>query len=245
MIKFLKNNIENRRNSNPILYFYARRLWQKPYLFGLDFVFCYLYSSYLSYKLFGLTLFPKVFFSSDVFRVVIIKSAKSRVHTNAKMPIIFESFIHGVDRTVLTLANDSDFFINNTFHIGNGCAFSVAPGAKLTLVGEKNSCTSGVTCQSKILCSENIHIGGGSIISWNTYITDSNNHLINGALLNKPVYIGDHVWISEGCTISPGSLIGSGSIVGAKSFVNDEFQANTLIVGCPAITKKTDVFWAR
>lgn len=245
MIKLLKNKIENRKSSHPMLYFYSKRLWRKPYFFGLDFLFCYLYSSYLSYKLFGLTLFPKVFFSSDIFRVVIIKSAKSRVHTNAKMPIIFESFLHGVDRTVLTLANDSDFVINNTFHIGNGCTFSLATGAKLTLVGEKNSCTSGVTCQSKVLCSENIHIGGGSIISWNTYITDSNNHLINGVLLNKPVYIGDHVWISEGCTIAPGSMIGSGSIVGAKSFVNDEFQANTLIVGCPAITKKTDIFWAR
>lgn len=245
MMKFLKNQIENRKCSNPILYFFARRLWQKPYFLGLDFLVCYFYSSYLSYKIFGLSLFPKVFFSLSVFRVVIIKSAKSRVHTNAKMPIIFESFAHGVDRTVLILANDSDFVINNTFHIGNGCIFSVAPGAKLTLVGEKNNCTSGVTCQSKILCSENIHIGGGSIISWNTYITDSNNHLINGELLNKSVYIGDNVWISEGCTIAPGASIGSGSIVGAKSFVKHEFQDNTLIVGCPAITKKTDVFWAR
>lgn len=241
MISNFKANVKN----NFILFCFFRRLWLRPYLLGLDFVLCYFYSLYLSYKLFGFSISPKVFFSSDIFRVIIVKSAKSKVSSTVPMALIFESFQHGIERTVLIIREGAHLEICNTFHIGNGCAFSLAQNAKLKLVGKLDNFTSGITCQSKILCTDDIHIGGGVIISWNVFITDSNNHYINGILLKKRVYIDDHVWISEGCTIAPGSLIGKGSIIGAKSFVNAEFVANSLIAGCPAKIKKTNVSWAR
>lgn len=161
MINNLKHKINKYKKSNFVLFCFFNRLRLRPYLLGLDFLFCYFYSLFISYKLFGFSLFPKVFFSSDVFRVIVVKSAHSKISTNAKMAIIFESFQHGVDRTVITLSKGAHLHIGNKFHIGNGCVFSLSQNASLTLVGELNNCLSGITCQTKILCSSNIHIGGG------------------------------------------------------------------------------------
>ena len=245
MIYDLKARLNIYKKSNFILFCFFRRVRRKPYLFGADFAVCYIYSALLSYKIFGFSFIPKVFFSSDLFKVVIDKSKGCRVSSTSKLAIVFESFHHGVERTVFTIGKNSQLQICNAIHIGNGCTISLSDNAVLTLRGELNNQSSGITCQTKILCSNNIHVGGGCIISWGCYITDTNNHYINGVIVNKPVYIDDNVWISEGCTIAPGSFIGQGSIIGSKSFVKGEFPQNSLVVGCPAKIKKSNINWQR
>ncbi|WP_191117804.1 acyltransferase [Vibrio campbellii] len=214
-------------------------------MLGIDFVICYIYSSYISYRLFGITLFPKVFFSSSLFRVVVTKSKNNTVISNVEVPIIFESFVNGVDRTVFNIGSNSILEINNRINIGNGCSISLAEKSKLTLCGELDGQVSGITSNTIIICKKKIHIGRGCIISWGCYITDTSNHYINGYRHDESVFIGDKVWISEGCTVAPGASIGDGSIVGAKSYVKGTFTPKTLIAGCPAKIKKWNIDWSR
>ncbi|AVI67195.1 hypothetical protein CKQ84_15615 [Shewanella sp. WE21] len=245
MINKIKARLKSYKEKNFILFCFFKRIRRRPYFLGVDFIICYIYSVFLSYKLFGFFFVPKVFFSSNLFKVVIEKSNGCNISSDSKLAIIFESFHHGVDRTVFTVGKNSQLQICNTIHIGNGCIISLSDNAILTFQGEFNNQSSGITCQTKILCSNNIHIGGACIISWGCYITDTNNHYINGEIVNKAVYIDNDVWISEGCTIAPGAFIGKGSIIGSKSFVKGEFSMNSLIVGCPAKMKKSNVNWKR
>ncbi|MGP1719228.1 acyltransferase [Shewanella frigidimarina] len=245
MIKYLKLRIQGYKVNNLILFCFFKRLRRKPYFFGFDFMVCYIYSSYLSYVFFGFSVVPRVFFSSDLFRVVIDRSKCSKVVSNKKLAIVFESFQHGVDRTVFNLGKCSKLQVCNTITIGNGCTISLFESATLTFQGELNNQSSGITCQTKILCANNIYIGGGTIISWACYITDTSNHYINGVLVNDAVSINNNVWVSEGCTIAAGAIIGEGSIVGSKSFVRGSFPINSLIAGCPAKLKRENVNWKR
>ncbi|MDP5145076.1 acyltransferase [Shewanella sp. ULN5] len=245
LIKRIKKRIRSYEESNLILYCLIFRLWERPYYLGVDFLICYLYSLFISYKLFGVSFVPKVFFKSTVFRVVIKKSKDCIITSKTKIPFVFESFNYGVERTVFVFSKNSKVNIDNSFYIGNGCIINVGENSKLSLSGSKCNRLSGITSDSKIICCDDIKIGEGTIISWGCYITDSNNHKINGKLVNKPVSIGGNVWISEGCTIAPGAVIKEGTIVGAKSYVNGDFPSNVLLVGCPAVIKKANISWQR
>lgn len=50
----------------------------------------------------------------------------------------------------------------------------------------------------------------------------------------KPVFIGNDVWIGHRVTILPGSRIGDGVIVGAGAVVSGEIPAYTIVGGVPA-----------
>lgn len=134
---------------------------------------------------------------------------------------------------------------DNTVHIGDGVRVLLAPNARLTFGGASEHQSSGITCDTKIISTHAITIGEGTIISWGCYISDSAHHAINGAVHVGEVKIGDHVWLSEGVTVGPGSVIGEYSIVGAKSLTNKPYSSRSLIVGCPAIEKKTIDSWSR
>ena len=54
-----------------------------------------------------------------------------------------------------------------------------------------------------------------------------------GLQYNKPVVIGENVWIGSGAIILPGVTIGDNSIVGAGSVVTRDIPANVVAVGNP------------
>lgn len=51
---------------------------------------------------------------------------------------------------------------------------------------------------------------------------------------NKPVTIGNNVWIGAGAIILPGITVGDNSIVGAGSVVTKNVDPDTIVVGNPA-----------
>lgn len=55
-----------------------------------------------------------------------------------------------------------------------------------------------------------------------------------GAQEEKPVLIGNDVWIGHRVTILPGSKIGDGVIIGAGAVVSGEIPAYTIVGGVPA-----------
>lgn len=105
---------------------------------------------------------------------------------------------------------------------------------------------------------KNIHFKGTAIINYNCIFLDSNiieighcaligpgcriictNHALDGeerlkGLFNdKPIVIGDNVWLGANVTVLPGVTIGRNSVVGAGSVVTKDIPENVVAVGNP------------
>ncbi len=93
-------------------------------------------------------------------------------------------------------------------------------------------------CQKRIDFGDNVLIGGGSII-YDTdfhYVYNSNKEVISSG--NKPVIIGNNVWIGTESYISKDVVIPDNSIVSARSSLiakySNDFEPGALIAGNPA-----------
>ena len=76
----------------------------------------------------------------------------------------------------------------------------------------------------------------------NDNITMIESNIVN---INKPVYIGDHVWIGYGVTLLKGTYIPSGCCVVAGSIVNKKFkEENSILAGTPANCIKSNIEWS-
>ena len=64
-------------------------------------------------------------------------------------------------------------------------------------------------------------------------------------MINEPkdVNIGNHVWIAANVIVLKGVTINDGSIVGTRSVVTHDVPSNSLAVGVPAKTVKSNVEW--
>ncbi|WP_295747192.1 sugar O-acetyltransferase [uncultured Limosilactobacillus sp.] len=105
----------------------------------------------------------------------------------------------------------------------------------------------------------NVHVGKNVVINFNcNFVDDGNIFIGNDTMIgpnctfatamhpispklrrhklqyNKPIQIGDNVWLGGNVTILPGVTIGDNSIVGAGSVVTKNVPANVIVVGNPA-----------
>lgn len=86
-----------------------------------------------------------------------------------------------------------------------------------------------------VVCEKEIVIGKDCKIAWDVVIMDSDLHPINSApVIDKPVHIGDKVWIGCRSIILKGVTIGPGAVVAAGSVVTKNIPAHTLWGGVPA-----------
>lgn len=132
------------------------------------------------------------------------------------------------------------------FELGSGVHLSVASGATLTIGGCVAETASGITCDSRVMVSQNVTIGADTIIAWGVFISDDDWHEIDGVRRVESVAIGRHVWIAHDVSIAPGARIGDGSIIGAKSLVlRGEYPERSLLAGIPAQVVRRNVEWTR
>lgn len=126
--------------------------------------------------------------------------------------------------------------------ISNGCHISVQENAVLSLGDDFY-----ISANARVGCYEEIMIGNRTRISWNTQIYDTDFHYVlldNGMVRrrNKPVKIGNSVWIGHDVTINKGTNIGDWCIVSSLSLLNKNYGINhALIAGIPATIKKEGV----
>lgn len=100
-------------------------------------------------------------------------------------------------------------------------------------------------------CSKKIAIGDNVLMGWNVKIRDSDGHRvydINKKDINqnedRPVLIGNHVWVGANVDILKGVEIPDDCIVGYNSCVTKKFkESNCILVGYPAKVVKTNVNW--
>lgn len=92
-----------------------------------------------------------------------------------------------------------------------------------------------INAASHVICYDEITFGRDVLISWNCLIMDTDFHKIisnkNKQQVNtdRPIVIGDHVWIACESTILKGSSIPSDSIIAAGSVICKRYtNTNTI-----------------
>ncbi|MDE6273000.1 MAG: sugar O-acetyltransferase [Muribaculaceae bacterium] len=91
-----------------------------------------------------------------------------------------------------------------------------------------------------------IEIGNNTLIGPHVSAYSANHSLdaaerIAGALIPKPIRIGDRVWIGGGSTILGGVTIGDDSVIGAGSVVTRDIPSGVIAAGNPCrILRKID-----
>lgn len=99
--------------------------------------------------------------------------------------------------------------------------------------------------------ADRLDIGERCLISWNCDIMDTSFHkirVLEGEAeqpVNKPVEIGNDVWIGAHCLILPGATIGDNCVIGAGSVVTGVIPPNSLAAGNPARVIRQIAGWER
>jgi putative colanic acid biosynthesis acetyltransferase WcaF len=89
-----------------------------------------------------------------------------------------------------------------------------------------------------------IKIGSHTVISQRSFLcTASHNyHDPRFKTTNKPIVVGDGVWIAADVFVAPGVAIGDNAVIGARSSVFHDMPAGMVCYGhpCKVIKKRTD-----
>lgn len=99
-----------------------------------------------------------------------------------------------------------------------------------------------------IICTNRIAIGANVTTSWDTLVMDTDFHHVLNLDTNtvhpkeKPIEIGDNVWLGARCMVLKGSAIPKNCVIGAMALVNNSFsEPNCLLAGNPAKIKKHNI----
>lgn len=88
---------------------------------------------------------------------------------------------------------------------------------------------------AEVIAWDNVTIGRDCMIGWDVVILDTDLHPVGDRpLRNKPVTIGDRVWIGCRAIILKGVTIGEGAIVSAGAIVHRDVPPYTIVSGDPA-----------
>lgn len=101
-----------------------------------------------------------------------------------------------------------------------------------------------ITGNTTIISTQEISIGDRCMISWENLIMDSDWHNIvdlntgNVKPKQKPITIGNHVWIGCRCTILKGTSILDDSIVASNSKISKVFTSKNVVIGSNNILRE-------
>ena len=141
---------------------------------------------------------------------------------------------------------EGTLLVSGKTNIGRGSKISIGKNGVLKI--GRNFTISGDTT---IICQKDIKFGNDCLLSWEILMMDTDFHAIknecgNTQNSNKPIIIGDHVWIGCRNTILKGATIPRNCIVSANSLITTKFQEENCIIGGQgknAGILKRGVFW--
>lgn len=159
-----------------------------------------------------------------------------KIHKDTKF---YTSLIHiGNDKTNVEIGKSSCLCINVRCCFGEGQMFKIGAGTQIGqatfYLDEQSGCCIGKDC----MFSNGITVWGAD----GHGILELRGGYVNQA--EKPVIIGDHVWVGFQATILKESKISDNSILGACSVLAKKFEEqNVAIAGNPAKIVKTGINW--
>lgn len=162
--------------------------------------------------------------------------------------VVYKSF-HTNGIPYIMVARRGKFSIGKNFAMNNSikgnpigcyerCTFFVDREAVLTIGDNVGMSQAALICHKSITIGNNVKIGGGVCIydtdfhSLDPVIRRSSEDLKNRA--EKPVVIGNDVFIGAKSIILKGVTIGENSVIGAGSVVTKSVPANQIWAGNPA-----------
>jgi acetyltransferase-like isoleucine patch superfamily enzyme len=146
-------------------------------------------------------------------------------------------------KTILNIQSPGRLVFRGEAHIGHGAIISCLGG--VMTVGD-NFAVSGST---SFVCYKEITIGSDVQFAWDSLVMDSDAHKIydsKGERLNedKPIVIGNKVWLACQNTLLKGTAIGNNCVVGACSLLNKAYaEDGVIIAGSPARVVKEISGW--
>lgn len=108
--------------------------------------------------------------------------------------------------------------------------------------GRRVSMSRGVqlTCGGGLTIGSNVLIGPGTFVITNGHRMDRLDiPMYDQGLYNKPVVIGNDVWLGANVVVLPGVEIGDGAVVAASSVVTQNVPPRTVVAGIPARVVKS------
>jgi acetyltransferase-like isoleucine patch superfamily enzyme len=113
------------------------------------------------------------------------------------------------------------------------CLFS--PGVRLE-VGPQGRLSIGTGTffnrNAEIIAWQDVSIGRYCLIGWDVLIMDTDQHALPGrGLVNRPVRLGDRVWVGARALILKGVTIGDGAIIGAGAIVTRDVPSGAVVAG--------------
>lgn len=139
-------------------------------------------------------------------------------------------FYGRVPRSHTLYHNHGTHYVHGRCNILNGGIINITDKAVFE-TGKRVSIGANV----RIKCTDKIAIGDSCMISWDVQIFDTDFHYVvsEGKEImrnNKPVIIGDAVWIGSRVTILKGTELPEGTVVSSNSLVNKSFMKGDLDV---------------
>lgn len=117
------------------------------------------------------------------------------------------------------------FFPGVRLEAGAGARLSIGTGTYLNR-------------NTEVVAWQEVTIGRDCMIGWDVLIMDTDQHALPGrGLKNRPVRIGDRVWIGARATILKGVTIGDGAVVGACSVVTADVPPGAVVTGPKAAVR--------
>ena len=180
-------------------------------------------------------------------RIISLKG-RIRLTGRGKIKIGFgkiSEFDKKYERSIISLNGDIKIETPCTF--GQGCRIISEKGSCLE-IGKRFSNT------AKLIISNRGHItiGSGCLVSWNTWICDTDFHKVvdveTGKVSNPngEVVIGNNVWMAANSQVMKGAQIPDWCIVATGSLVRSAFtESNCLLAGSPAKVKRQKVTWMK
>lgn len=158
------------------------------------------------------------------------------------------------DETTCENSNISIYGSNNNVIIGKN---SYVNGLNILIEGNENKIVLGdglfVMGNTKICVVDggSVTLGKNCMLSENIEIRATDSHSILDSYTNKrinyekPIILGEHVWLGTGVTLLKGTEIADGCIVGACSLLAGKKydENNSIIVGNPGKVVKRNVKW--
>ena len=136
-----------------------------------------------------------------------------------------------------------EIYFRGKCYIGLGSKIEVKEKGRL-IIGEDVTFTG----KANVICSKKISVGDKCLISWDTLLMDSDSHTIYTKNMNKnidkPIVIGNHVWIGCKVTILKHTYIANDVVIASNSIVSGRYnESNVILANDKAIKIKDEIKW--